>query len=85
MAHHLSVRAGLKRFGDRGEKDVRNELDQLHNMHMYDPVDPNKLTKKQRMDALNYIMFLIEKRDGDVNARACADGRKQRKQENYRK
>ena len=85
MAQHFSVRYGLKLFGVRGEKAVSKDLDQLHNMHTCDPVDPKKLTKKQSMDTLSSLMFLIEKRNGAVKARACDDGSKQRKKENYRK
>ena len=85
MAQHFSARAGLKRFDDRGEKAVSKELNQLHNMQTYDPVDPKDLTKNQRMDALNSLMFLIEKRNGFVKAWSCSDGSKQRKKENYRK
>ena len=83
MAQHFIVRDGLKRFGDQGEKSVSKELTQMHNMHTYYPVDPKNLTKKQRMDALNSLMLLIENHNGAVNARACADGIKQIKQENY--
>ena len=54
-------------------------------MHKYGPVDPKNLTKKQRMDALNSIMFLIEKRTGDVKARFFADARKKINQKEYRK
>ena len=35
------------------------------------------------MDVLNAIMLLIEKHNGAVNARSCADGIKQIKKENY--
>ena len=85
MAHHFSVKSGLKRFGDQGEKSVIKELTQLHNMHTYELVDPKKLSNKQIMDALNSLIFFIEERNGAFNAQACADGSKQRKQENYRK
>ena len=64
MAQHLSIRAGLKKFGSKGEKAVSNELTQLHTMSTYYPVDPTTLTKKQKLDALNSLMFLIEKRNG---------------------
>ena len=76
MAQHFSVRAGLKRFGDRRDKAVSKELTQLHNMYTYDTFDPNKLTKKQRMGALNYLMLLIEKHNGAVKSRVCFDGSK---------
>ena len=68
MAQNFSVRSILKQFGDRGEKAAIKELTRLHNMHMYDPVDPKNLTKKQSMDSLNSLMFLIEKRNGAVKA-----------------
>ena len=63
---------------------MSKEITQLRNMYTYEPVNPKKLTKKQRMDALKSLMFLIEKRNGAVKALSCADGRKQRKQNNYR-
>ena len=85
MAQHFSIRAGLKKFGRKGEKAVSNELTQLHTMSTYYPVDPTTLTKKQKLDALNSLMFLIEKRNGEIKARACADVSKQKKQENYKK
>ena len=85
MAQNFSIRAGLKKFGSKGEKSVSNELTQLHTMSTYYPVDPTTLTKNQNLDALNSLMFLIEKWNGEIKARACSDGSKQRKQENYRK
>ena len=47
MAHRFSVRAGLKRFGDRGEKAATKELTQLHKKHTYDPTDTNNLATKK--------------------------------------
>ena len=32
MAQHFSIRAGLNKFGSKGEKSVSNELTQLHTM-----------------------------------------------------
>ena len=85
MAQNFSIRAGLRKFGRNGEKVVSNELTQLHTIGTYYPVNPTTLTKQQKLDALNSLMFLIGKRNGEIKARACADGIKQRKQENYRK
>ena len=36
------------------------------------------LNCKERKDALKYLMFLKEKRNGIIKGRGCADGRKQR-------
>ena len=84
MDQHFSVRSGLKRFGDQGEKDLSKELTKIHNMHKYYPVYPKKLTKKLRMDLLSSLMFLIDKRNGDVKAQSCDDGSKQRKLQEIR-
>ena len=73
-----SLKAGLKKFGKQGEAAVRKELGQFHDLNVFIPVDAKKLTRKERQDALASLIFLKEKRDGTVKARACADGRKQR-------
>ena len=80
MAQHFSIRSGLKKFGSKGDKAVSNELTQLHTMSTYYPVDPKTITKQHKLDALNSLMFLIEKRNGEIKAQACADGSNQRKQ-----
>jgi len=36
------------------------------------------MTYKERKKALQYLMFLKEKRDGTIKAKGCADGRSQR-------
>eukprot|EP00957_Ditylum_brightwellii_P046792 3551275-Ditylum_brightwellii.AAC.1 len=41
-------------------------------------VDVKSLTRDQKISALRYLMFLKEKRFGEVKGRGCADGRKQR-------
>ena len=35
MEQHFIIRAGLKKFGSKGEKAVSNELTQLHTMSTY--------------------------------------------------
>jgi hypothetical protein len=57
---------------------VTKELKQLHNMKTFFPVDSKTLTKQEKQKAISSLMFLKEKRNGDVKGRACADGRKQR-------
>eukprot|EP00957_Ditylum_brightwellii_P201450 15325703-Ditylum_brightwellii.AAC.1 len=42
------------------------------------PVDAKSLTYEQKISALQYLMFLKEKRSGEVKCRGCSDGRKQR-------
>jgi hypothetical protein len=57
---------------------VVKELKQLDYLDVIQPVDKKELSREERQRALNYHMFLKEKRCGKIKARGCADGRKQR-------
>ena len=71
----FGVREGLRRFGDKGRDAVQVEIQQLHNMGVITPIHA---TPEQRKQALQYLMFLKEKRSGKIKGRGCADGRPQR-------
>ena len=43
-------------------------------MNCFRPCDPTLLTHNDRRNALSSLMFLTEKRSGEVKARACANG-----------
>lgn len=75
-----SIKAGLRKFGMRGEKAVSKELRQRHDMVTFFPLDPSTITREQRARAIASLMFLKEKRNGDIKGRACADGRPQREE-----
>jgi len=72
------LKAGLRLFGSRGDAAVTKELYQLHTMNCFRPRDPHSLTRDERRKALSSLMFLTEKRTGEVKARACANGSVQR-------
>jgi hypothetical protein len=74
----VNVKEGIKRFGEAGVSAVVKELKQLHDWKVMEPVPHNSLTNEQKSEALNYLMFLKQKRDGTIKGRGCADGRKQR-------
>ena len=74
----LTLKEGLKRFGEKGEAAVTKEIKQLHDRDVFTPVHRNTLTDKQKREALKLLMCLKEKRNKDVKGRGCADGRKQR-------
>ena len=76
-----SVKAGLEKFGEQGQQAVTKELSQIHNMNRMVPLDATTLTTRQKRHAVSSLMFLKEKRDKSVKGRACADGRKQREDE----
>jgi hypothetical protein len=68
----------LKLFGERGVEAVLKELQQLHERKVIIPIMSSDLTHQQKRQALSYLMFLKQKRDGKIKGRGCADGRKQR-------
>jgi hypothetical protein len=72
------LKAGLKRFGSHGDSAVTKELTQLHTLNCFLPLDPRTLTCDDHRNALTSLMFLTEKRTGEVKACACANGSVQR-------
>ena len=79
MVQTYSLKAGIRKFGQKGKEAALTEMEQLHKRSVFKPVDPLKLTPLQRKRALESLIFLTEKRDGRIKARACANGSKQRK------
>ena len=55
-----------------------NELQQLHERDVGEPVHKNAMGNDEIKCTLRYLMFLKEKRDGSIKGRGCADGRPQR-------
>ncbi len=51
---------------------------QLHIMDTWMPLEVSKISREQQMRALSSLMFLKEKRTGDVKGRACINGVPQR-------
>jgi hypothetical protein len=75
---HYSMKAGIKKFQDRGKAGVSKELTQMHHMEVFCPVTRDLLTKEERTKAVASLMFLKEKRDHLVKARMCTVRQKQR-------
>jgi hypothetical protein len=74
----MSMKRGLKVFGEDGVEAVKKEMLQLHERKVMEPKHATELTQEQRREALAYLMFLKRKRCGKIKGRGCADGRKQR-------
>ena len=85
LARKFRLKAVLKKFGNIGEKASVKELTQLHYMTTFIPLDQKKLTREDISKALSSLMFLVEKRYGNIKARTCADGSKQRSSDSYKK
>ena len=54
----MSLKAGLRTFGNDGVKAVEKEMRQLHDRGVMIPVQRESLTSEQRKEALAYLMFL---------------------------
>ena len=58
---------------------MMKELGSLHDLKAWIPLDPSKLTREQRLNALSTVVFSQEKRDGSLKTRACVNGALQQK------
>ena len=61
------------------------DLNQIHDMTKFIPLDPKKLTIEDIIKSLSSLMFLLEKRYGTIKDRTYADGSKQRRYDIYNK
>ena len=64
LIQQFSLKAGLNKFGPKGVSTTTKECKQLHDMTTFYPMDAFKLTKEHKAEALESLMFLIEKRNG---------------------
>ena len=74
----MSMKKGLKVFGEPGYAVVKKEMQQLHDRKVMQPIKRKDLSPSQKKEALGYLMFLKKKQCGTIKGRGCADGRKQR-------
>jgi hypothetical protein len=64
MTEQMSLKKGLKYFGKKGADAVVSEMRQLDYRNVITPVDGKELTREQKRRALNYLMYLKQKRCG---------------------
>ena len=69
---------GLKKFGDRGRQAAFKEMKQLHDRVVFKPIIVSELTEQEKRRAMESLIFLVEKRDGTINGRTCANGSTER-------
>lgn len=74
----LSLKMGMKEWGDRAKEAVHSEMKQLHMRDTFKPMHWKELTHTQKQTVLESHMFLKEKRDGKIKGRTVAGGNKQR-------
>ena len=74
----LSLKAGLKKWGDKAFEAAHNEMKQLHLRDTFKPKHARELAHLQRQMILESHLFLKEKRTGEIKGRTVAGGNKQR-------
>ena len=74
------LKAGIKKFGDKGLLSVKKELKQMHDLTVFVPVKADLLAAEQKEKAIHSLLNLKEKRSKEVKSRLLADGRCQRGQ-----
>ncbi len=74
----LSLKKGLREWGDEGKAAVRRELKQLHFRNTFIPRRFSELTPAEQAMILEIHIFLKKKCDGSIKARGVAGGNKQR-------
>jgi len=62
----LSLKAGLREWGDKGYQAAYAEMKQLHMRNTFVPKHYHELTPYQKQTILKSHMFLKEKRDGTI-------------------
>ena len=68
---------GIKEFGYASKRAVIEELQQLHERQVIEPCNAEKMSKTERLDALEYLMFLKKMQSGTIKGSQCADGYRQ--------
>jgi hypothetical protein len=74
----LSLKAGLKEWGDEAFTAAQSEMKQLHFRNTFKPKHWRELSQVQQQAVLESHMFLKQKRDGKIKGRTVAGGNNQR-------
>jgi hypothetical protein len=74
----MSLKEGLRLFGERAENGATKEMKQLHDMKTFFPRDARSLSRDERVKALSSLIFLKEKASGEIKGRTCINGAPQR-------
>jgi hypothetical protein len=73
----LSLKAGLKEWGEEAYMAAQSEMKQLHFRNTFKPKNWRELSQVQRQIVLESHMFLKQKREGKIKGRTVAGGNNQ--------
>ena len=69
-----SLNKAYKKFGDKSTKSAKKETAQLHDRECFKPIHKKDLIEIEKKQALESLIFLTEKKSGELKARHCANG-----------
>ena len=73
----LSLKEGLKQWGEKENNSIQAEMKQLHFRNKFEPRHCSDLTKKEKAELLESHTFLKQKRFGNIIGHTVAGGNKQ--------
>ena len=62
LVQTYNLKQGLNQFGKEGLKAVQNEMKQVHEKNVFEPINPYKLTKEERNKVMESLIFLQKRK-----------------------
>ena len=73
-----TINKGIKKkWGDKAVESLHKKIGQIHMREGFKPVDWTKLSQQEKSRVIKLLIFMVEKRDGTIKSRLCANGSKQ--------
>ena len=69
----MSVKARIKKHGDKAVAALLKEFVQLNEKDAFDATNPSNLTRAQKNKSLRVLSIVTENRDEPLKGRTCAD------------
>ena len=74
----MSLKAGIKKYGERAIDGMTKELRQMHMRDSFISRKKSELTLSEWRSRCEAVNLIKEKKSGEIKGRCCADGRNQR-------
>ena len=72
ISHYIliqyGIKAGLKKFGEKGKKDTMKQLRQMLDREVFKKIKYKSLQRKDKINALTILLFLSKKQNKEVKA-----------------
>ena len=78
LVKQYGLKKGMELLGQKADAAVVKEITQIHELEAYKPILPSDMSWEGKKKALESLLFITEKRNGDIKKRKSADGSKQR-------